>query len=71
MTKKYTLKALRVNKGLSTLEASKWLNVSEPTLISWEKGRTFPKVNKLPEIEKLYGISYDSINFLIDNTVKP
>ena len=66
---KITLKALRVNKGLTIAQASKMIGVSAPTLSSWENGKTYPDVNQLPIIEEVYGAKYDSIKFLRNITV--
>lgn len=59
-----TLKAARVNKGLTQKEAAVSLEISEATLFSYEKGRTFPPQNVIVRIEKLYEVSYNNINFL-------
>ncbi len=61
---KFTLKACRVNKGLTIKEAAKMLNISEFTLLNYEAGKTFPTVPVISKIENLYGISYDEIIFL-------
>ena len=60
-----TLKAIRVNKGLTQEEASNGIGVSVETLANYEKGNTFPDVPTLKRIEKFYGIEYKNINFLI------
>lgn len=59
-----TLKAARVNAGLSQKQAAERLNVTKDTLRSWEKGRTFPTIEKIQMIEKLYSITYADIIFL-------
>lgn len=64
---KLTLKAIRVNKGLTLKEAADGLKISVPTLSSWENGITFPKVDFLPVLEEYYGIKYDRINFFNNN----
>lgn len=66
---KLTLKAVRVNKGFTQEQASKMLGISEGTLRSYEKGRTFPSVDVITAMEELYGVSYDQIIFLPSNTV--
>lgn len=60
-----TLKAIRINKGLSQEEAAKKLGVSRDTLSNWERGETYPNIPQLKNIEKVYEVSYDSINFLL------
>jgi putative transcriptional regulator len=66
-----TLKAARVNAGLSQSEAAKRLKVSESTLSKWEIGKTFPNVRHILDIEKIYGMPFDEIVFLPNATVKP
>lgn len=59
-----TLKAARVNAGLTQKCAAERLGVSERTLMLWENGKTFPNVPSIEKIQKLYGISYSDIIFL-------
>lgn len=59
-----TLKAARVNIGLSQKEAAKRLKVSNKTLCNWEKGVTMPRPDKIDAICELYGVSYDNLIFL-------
>ena len=66
---KITLEAARVNAGLSQKEAAKELNVSNKTLCSWEKGASFPNAEKIDALCKLYGLSYDNINFLPNDSL--
>lgn len=58
-----TLKAARVNAGLTQAEAAKKINVSTSTLKNWEKGATFPKQPHILKICEVYGIQYDHIFF--------
>ena len=60
---KFTLKAARVNVGLTQANAAKELNVSNKTLGRWEKGETLPKPEQIPLICALYNLSYDEIIF--------
>ena len=59
-----TLKAARVNKGLTQKEASEKIGVSEAMLCKWEKGTNFPSVKWIPAILSTYDVSYDDIIFL-------
>lgn len=59
-----TLKAARVNKGLTQSEAAKELGTSSRTIYLWEKGKCFPNALQINKIEKLYGVSYNEIIFL-------
>ena len=61
--KKFTLKAARVNAGLSQKEAAERMGISNKTLCSWEKGRTFPDQPMIEKLCLLYGLTYDLIDF--------
>lgn len=64
-----TLKAARVNKGLSQKVAAKALNVSNKTLCDWEKGRSVPRIDKVEAICELYGVAYDNLIFLPNDSL--
>lgn len=66
---KISLKAARVNAGLSQKEAAEKLDVSNKTLCSWEGGATMPSADKIASICDLYGIPYDNINFLPNDSL--
>ena len=61
---KITLRALRVNAGYSQKKAAELLEISNSTLCNWEKGITFPDQPMIEKICKLYGVTYDMINFV-------
>ena len=58
-----TLKALRVNAGYTQVEAAKALDITPETLSNWERGKSFPTVPQIKEIEKLYSTKYADIQF--------
>ena len=60
---KITLKAARVNAGLSQEEVAERLHVSRSTLRSWESGNTDPKISQFMMLCQLYGVSCDNIFF--------
>ncbi len=64
---KITLRAARVNKGLTQMEAAEMLNISKETISNYENGKSFPDVKIIKKMEFLYGVSYDDINFLSKN----
>ncbi len=66
---KMTLKAARVNAGLSQKGAAELLKISNCTLSAWEKGRSFPNAEKIMAICEIYGVSYNDLNFLPNNPV--
>lgn len=59
-----TLKGARVNAGLTQAEASKILGITSVTLGSWEKGRSYPTIDKVFEMAKLYGVGINDLIFL-------
>ena len=61
--RKISLKAARVNAGLSQKAAAKRLEISNSTLCSWENGNTFPDQPMIEKICELYGLTYDMIDF--------
>lgn len=66
---KLTLKALRINTGLSQEAAAKKLGIAPSTLSKWENAKSFPNAVEISEIEQLYHTSYNDIIFLPNNTV--
>jgi transcriptional regulator with XRE-family HTH domain len=62
-----TLKALRINAGMDQKAAAERIGVTPETLSNWERAKTFPNVPQVHLIEKLYGVGYSDINFLLDD----
>ena len=60
---KITLKAARVNAGLSQGEAARKIGVAVSTLRNWEAGKTFPAQPKIEKLCEIYAISYDVLFF--------
>lgn len=58
-----TLKAARVNAGLTQTAVAQRLDVSISTIKNWESGKTFPKQPQIEALCRLYGVSYDNIFF--------
>ena len=61
---KITIKAARINVGLSQKDAAEQLGISNKTLGNWENGFCFPPADMIPKICELYGMSYNNLNFL-------
>ena len=61
-----TLRAMRVNKGLSQMQASTLIGISKDTLSKYERGKTFPDYFILQRMEEIYGVRIltDTVNFL-------
>lgn len=60
---KYSLRALRVNAGLTIKEASKQLGISSVTLRSYEKYITVPNINVITKMLEIYNVTIDEMNF--------
>lgn len=60
---KMTLRAARVNAGLSRGKAAVKIGVSESTIKNWEIGKSSPTVDMVPRICSAYGVTYDDIFF--------
>ena len=61
---KITLKAARVNVGLTLENAAKDLGIAKNTLISYEKYRTIPDMEMGTAMASLYGVSVNDLIFL-------
>lgn len=66
---KVTLPVARKIANMTQKDLANALNVSESTILKWEKGRTEPTVSQAIAIGKAVGIPYDNIIFLPRNTV--
>lgn len=58
-----TLKAARVNAGMTQREAAEALDVSRETLQNYEAGKRFPSVPTIKKMEDLYKIPYANLIF--------
>lgn len=56
-----TLKAARVNAGLTLEQVEKSTGYARKTLSSWENNKTVPRADKLLRLCNLYGISIEHI----------
>lgn len=61
---KFTLKAARVNKGLTQVAAAKLLNISKSALQKYEAGTVQPTVPVVKKIEAVYGVPFANLIFL-------
>lgn len=64
---KITLKAARVNAGLTLNEAAKLLGIARTTLVSWEKNPEKISALYQGKISDVYNIDTDNIIFLAQN----
>ena len=58
---KITLKAARINKGLTQDQVATELHVTKKTVGAWENGKSIPKIDKIEPLCTLYGVKYDDI----------
>ena len=59
-----TIKAARVNKGLTQAEAAELLGVSADSLWNYENHRSYPDIRVVKKMVEIYGFSYDELIFL-------
>lgn len=64
--KKLTLKAARVNAGLTQKEAAESLGICEQTLSNYERGISYPDVPMIEKFVGLYGVSYDDLQWRVE-----
>lgn len=64
---KITLKAARVNAGMTQREAAIAMGTTKDTISNWERHKSFPGAKSIKRIEEVYGVPYDSILFLPQN----
>lgn len=58
-----SMKALRIDRGLTQAEFASALNVTKKTVSSWESGKTHPKVDKIEAICEVLSVPYDDIRW--------
>lgn len=58
-----TLKAARVNAGLTMEDVCKAIKVSKTTVWNWEKGDTLPDVDTAVKLSELYKLPLENISF--------
>ena len=64
-----TLRAARVNAGYTQKEAALLLHIGNKTLSSWESGTTFPNAEKIRTICEVYGVTYNDLIFLPNDSL--
>ena len=60
---KMTLKAARVNKGLTQSDIAHDLGVNKKTVWSWENHKTMPNAKLIQPLCDLLGVTYDNIKW--------
>ncbi len=63
---KISLKAARVNAGLSQEEAASQIGVSRQTITNYETGKTAPDIKTLRKLADLYAVNINRISFFTE-----
>lgn len=58
---KITMRAMRVNRGLTQEQIAKMLGVTKATVINWEKGKSIIDASSFLTLCSIYGCSADDI----------
>lgn len=58
-----TVRALRVNKGLTQSELAKMLGVNKKTVGAWENGKSMPSLDKVEPLCSILGVKYDDVQW--------
>lgn len=61
---KLSLKMARELKGLTQNEAARMIGVSADTLGNYERGKSYPDIPVLRNIERVYRVPYNRLIFL-------
>lgn len=61
MIYRVSLKAARVNVGMTQDQAGAALGVSKSTIINWEHGETSPDYNMMQKICSVYNVPMDNL----------
>lgn len=67
---KWTLKAIRINLGLTQMQMAGKLGVSKETYLNYENYKTYPDVNIVKKIIKISKVDFNDIIFLPSNYAK-
>lgn len=59
-----TLKALRANKGWTQADAAEKIGITKDTLSNYERGKYYPSVPIIQNIEQVFETNYSDIIFL-------
>lgn len=65
-----TLRAARINAGITQRAAANAVGVSNKTMVKWEKGSSYPDVAQALQLCNLYSLPFDDIIFLPNEPLK-
>jgi DNA-binding XRE family transcriptional regulator len=60
---KWTLKTLRIDKGMRQEDVAVAIGVNRKTIAAWEKGTSLPTADKIDSICELFRVGYDDIKW--------
>ena len=63
MSEPITLKAMRVNRGLTIPQVADACKVHPDTIIQWEAGKRFPNVPKILALQECLRCHFDDIRW--------
>lgn len=69
MIERVTLPVARKIANITQKQLAERCDVSESTVINWEKGRTEPTISQAQKISTATGIPFERIIFLPEDTV--
>lgn len=52
---------MRERASLTQIQVAQMLHIPQPTIASWETGRSKPRADKLPAIAKLFGCTIEEL----------
>ncbi len=60
-----SMKAIRIDRGLTQAQLGKAVGVGKKTVSSWEQGKTRPSLDKIDAICEVLNVSYDNVRWNI------
>lgn len=57
MSERISIRAARLIAGKTQVEAAKALKISKNTLVKWEQGTRYPRLDQFFELCRFYGVS--------------
>ena len=63
-----SLRAARVNAGMTQEDVAKIMQVSRQTIANWEKGKISPKISEIMMLSKVYNTPSDYIFLPYEST---
>ena len=58
-----SMKAIRIDRGLTQADLAKAVGVTKKTVSSWESGKTHPSVDKVDAVCRALNVAYDHVRW--------